>query len=333
MATTTSLTIYPITTGDLTDMTAVGGTDKVALVTDGNTSTGILTTPVGGYETFNTATLSRRVGDIVSVTVTARQGIVQGMGPTTITSLLIRILGTTYASATRFPGAGAVERFSGTWATNPDTGLDWEWTDFPIQVGTRHWPDAGLKVLTSELEVRIIYTLSDWNEAPANIFSFSGDADTAISEYLQNTAITDSNVSTLITYLEATVGTYRVTPLDVPKMDESLGKLPLVYIWTTGLRAEFLETDTEQVSTTTRILVWAENNNPETSADEVQAICGAIASALQQSDKTSGSDWADFYSNWGEPDVVSQEIQFITIGDDVGYCRGELTVDWGHFSG
>lgn len=271
-----------------------------------------------------------------------------------ITSLTVRCLSTwivtsglvtpfVYVNGTRYDGTPqtpteypALNYIDHEWTTNPDTGVAWTQDDINnAEIGVE---TSGVNAILAvdHVYAEVTYTLSDWNEAPSNLFTFTGDADTAISDYLQNVAIADANVSTLITYLEATVGTYRVTPFDVPKQGESLSNFPLVYIWTTGLNATFEETDTEQVNTRTRILVWAENNDPEASADTVQAICGAIASALQQTEKTTGSDWATFYSNWGEPDVGSQEVQFITAdigGEDAGFCRGELTVEWGHYAG
>ena len=225
--------------------------------------------------------------------------------------------------------------YSNEWTEHPGFSRAWTWDDVSrLEAGVRHTSlnETGT-ILTTHVWVEVNYTVSDWDEAPANLFTFLSDADTALKEYLENTTITHSNVSTLITYLEATVGTYRVTPIEVPKLDESMNNFPLVYIWTTGLRAPYEETVTTNVNPQTRILVWAENNDPASSADTVQALCGAIASAIQQTDKTAGtgSDWAGFYSNYGEPNVESQEITFVTVGEDVGLCRGELTVDWGHY--
>jgi len=332
-----TIILRPNADGGLTEISGGGGWVDIDEATADDDSSYVSSsqsqfTMLSRTELFGLTNPAGSVGTIASITVYARAKETAPAG-----RLGIGLQLPNDGESTLYNLTSSYANYSHTSTTSPTTGVAWTWEELDaLQAGLVHTvqiPATSSTIRTTQMYVEVTYTLSDWNVAPSNVFSFSGDADTAIKEYLENTTITDSNVSTLITYLEATVGTYRVTPLDVPKMDESLSKLPLVYIWTTGLRAEFRETDTEQVSTTTRILVWAENNDPETSADEVQSICGAIASALQQTDKTQGSDWAEFYSNYGEPDVSAAEIQFIDVGDDVGYCRGELTVNWGHYAG
>ena len=237
----------------------------------------------------------------------------------------------------RLPEAALTNSYgtqSSTWTLTPNGAGSWTWDDIrAMQPGTNFF--VGLTksgtIRATQLWVEVNYTLSDWNVAPSNVFSFSGDADLALSDYLQDTTITHSDVSTIITFLEATVKDYQVTPLDFPTV-KGPSLLPRVHIWTTQTRGPFEETTTTNALAQTRIIVWAENNDPESSADEVQAICGAIASALLQTVKTAGNDWAGFYANNGV-DVGGAEIEFVADGEEAGFCRGELTVNWGHFSG
>ncbi len=97
-------------------------------------------------------------------------------------------------------------------------------------------------------------------------------------------------------------------------------------MWPASFEAFWTTAGERAVKVSTRILVWDEDNDPDVSGVSVKNLCGALASAIQQTRDTSGNNWADTYCNWGQPEVDVSEITFQTNG----LAQGQVNVTWSH---
>lgn len=166
-------------------------------------------------------------------------------------------------------------------------------------------------------------TQANWATTTAGDYTFFADADAAVISYLQASAPND-----LSTYLADF--TFRRSVLKQPMHDESVTSFPLIYVWTELADTQFHAAPSVPVQVRTRFTVWSYDVDVDAMAQQVQGICGAIASAIQQSRDTTGNDWADWYTNWDLPTATIGSIEFLEAGEDVLFCRGTVVATWTH---
>jgi len=114
----------------------------------------------------------------------------------------------------------------------------------------------------------------------------------------------------------------------VPYEGDSKSNYPIAHVWPVSFEAFWTTAGERAVKVSTRILVWDEDNNPDVSGLAVKNLCGALASALQQTRDTTGNSWADTYCNWGQPEVDVSDISFQE--DNQGLAQGQVNVTWSH---
>ena len=117
----------------------------------------------------------------------------------------------------------------------------------------------------------------------------------------------------------------RRTVFPEPYPDDSKSNYPIAHVWPVSFEAFWTTAGEKAVRVSTRILVWDEDNDPDVSGLAVKNLCGALASAIQQTRDTSGNNWADTYCNHDQPEVDVSEIQF-----NQGLAQGQVNVTWSH---
>ncbi len=110
-----------------------------------------------------------------------------------------------------------------------------------------------------------------------------------------------------------------------PYEDDSKSNYPIAHVWPVSFEAFWTTASERAVKVSTRILVWDEDTDPDVSGLAVKNLCGALASAIQQTRDTSGNNWADTYCNHDQPEVSVSEIQITE-----GLAQGQVNVTWSH---
>jgi hypothetical protein len=172
-------------------------------------------------------------------------------------------------------------------------------------------------------------TQISWKAGSGFNFTFFEKADDAINTFFANGSSAYTNHKALIA--TATIRTHDVR--DYPVTDESESNFPLVHVWSGGggFETTEIESGSYAVRVRTRILVWALNAVPQQAAEDCVAMCGAIASMLQQTyEDAEADDWSVFYANYPLVDISCDPIEFLEDGEGRGLCQGRLNVTWTH---
>ena len=165
--------------------------------------------------------------------------------------------------------------------------------------------------------------MANWAADTTSTFDFFKDAHDDLRTYLTTAGAPDN----FTTYFTNTL-TIRRTVFPEPYEDDSKSNFPIAHIWPVTFEAFWTTAGERAVKVTTRIMVWDEDNDPDVSGVSVKNLCGALASAIQQTRDTSGNTWADTYCNHDQPVVDVSEISYQE--ENQGLAQGQVNVTWSH---
>ena len=164
---------------------------------------------------------------------------------------------------------------------------------------------------------------TSWLSDSTTRFRFFVNADAALLSYLTTNA-----PNGLAAYITAAIGKMERNVLKFPEASKS--QFPLVYLWTTAATDDYHAPTSPMAAFTSTFTVGGYHSSVQVEGEDGSELCGAIASAIQQTRDTTVNDWADFYCNWNIPECTIGPIEYQRTGDDAAMVRGTVTVSWNH---
>lgn len=226
-------------------------------------------------------------------------------------------------------------------ATNPVTGLAWDWTDFStLQIGQiqdMNFINEDIRVSDVYLEVTYMPGHQFASGAPvAGIgFNFFCDADTEIMNYLRGT-FTYADLQSLSTFLASKLKTIRPCRFDNELTHESPSNFPLMYLSSFLVDTVQVEPRTLAIKVQTDIRIWSSRPNPQETMVECDQIASAVLSMFRQNDfDRDGHVWTVWYNDMpqdaGNSVVVSPAVvEAAPDGTPTGRVRTNMTLTWIH---